>query len=496
MAIGLLSVIGHSSKFSAVTGISALLGMPVAIYVATVLDPEEYGAYGLLTLWLVYAGLIGPGILSAGQREVPVLLGKGKEDEALRVQNISITAEMLYTALPVVVILGVSFFYSDTVLQLGLVIVAATYVVNRLTRFWANMNIMRERFTIVAKGNLVAAIVIPVSTLAGVNWLGVYALLLSPLIAHAVTWVYYLKRGAIGYRFTWDRTETIRLLRVGIFLQALTLAFWAFRLTDRTIIASTLPLEQLGLYTYAMGFAMYSRLLFTNISSVLKPMLWREAAKAKSIFEGFSDIKRVTIYVALAAAVLIPISQLAFHLVATQLTTKYLDSIPIFYALSYVVYFWAVGGMHGTILNSSLVNKQQILLYFYGVGLMFNVALDLLVIKMGYGVVGVAWVTVGTQGLVILALYHPVRGYLFRDTREFLMFLPRIVVPLLASLPFYFVHTHSASIASNTWAFAGISLASQLVLWTLVIMILYRDYISMNEVRMAVNRIKMLIPGK
>ena len=496
MAIRLLSVIGHSSKFSAVAGISALLGVPVTIYVATVLDPAEYGIYGLCSLWLVYAGLVGPGILSAGQREVPVLLGKGQEDEALRVQNISITAEMLYTALPVVAIIGASFLYSDPVVRLGLVMVAGIYVVTRLGRFWANMNIMREKFNIVAMGNAIPAILMPAVTLIGVNWLGVYALLLSPLIAHAVTWVYYLKNGPIGYRFAWDRTETIRLLRVGIFLQALTLAFWAFRLTDRTIIASTLPLEQLGLYTFAIGFAMYSRMLFANISRVLQPILWREAAEAASLLEGFRDIKRLTIYIALAAAVLIPVSQLAFHLVATQLTTKYLDSIPIFYALSYVVYFWAVGGMHGIILNSSLVNKQKILLYFYGVGLIFNVALDLLVIKMGYGVAGVAWVTVGTQGLVTLALYHPVRGYLFRDTREFLMFLPRIVVPLLASLPFYFVHTHSASIASNTWAFAGISLASQLVLWTLVIMILYRDYISMNEVRMAVNRIKMLIPGK
>ena len=79
-------------KFSSVKAVSALLGLPVTIYVATVLLPEEYGAYGLLALWLMYANLIGPGIASAGSREMPVLLGRAREKEALRIQNISVSS--------------------------------------------------------------------------------------------------------------------------------------------------------------------------------------------------------------------------------------------------------------------------------------------------------------------------------------------------------------------------------------------------------------------
>ena len=87
-------------------------------------------------------------------------------------------------------------------------------------------------------------------------WLKVYALLLAPLIVNIVLWFYYLKKGSINYYFVLDRKEMFRLLKVGIVLQAGALVFWAYQLMDRTIIASMLPQEQLGLYTYAMGFVM------------------------------------------------------------------------------------------------------------------------------------------------------------------------------------------------------------------------------------------------
>jgi len=113
--------------------------------VATILVPEEYGTFGFLGLWLMYATLIRPGLLSAGQREVPVLLGRGEEQRSLRIQNVSISSEVLYLAIPVLAILAASFLYSDTVLRLGLVLVAASCLARRLTEFWSIMNFAREK---------------------------------------------------------------------------------------------------------------------------------------------------------------------------------------------------------------------------------------------------------------------------------------------------------------------------------------------------------------
>jgi len=493
MAVSIISILKNSMKFSLVKAVSALIGLPVTIYVATILVPEEYGIYGLLALWLMYATLIGPGIASAGSREMPVLLGRDQEKEALRIQNISVSSELLYTIIPTIVILGASFFYADTVLKIGLIIIAMSYIANRLASLWSHMNFIRERFNTVARGNLIIAIVSPVIILLGVNWLKVYALLVGPLVAHVIVLVYYFKKGAIDFHFTFDRPEIIRLVKVGVILQGLGLIFWAFRMADRTIIASTLPLEQLGLYTFAIGFLMYALTLFTDFGNVLMPVLWREAGTADSVFEGFKDTRRIAVYLALGTAVIIPIAQLAYCLMVTLITTKYIDSIPIFYVLSYNLYLASIGIIPALILSSSIVNKPKIPLYLFAAGLVLNISFDLLVIRLGYGVVGVAWVTICTQGLVTFVLYYFIKDYIFRGATEFIKFIIVIIVPFLACLPFYFFHIYLYSATPSMWTFTGMSLAAQLVIWGLIIGIFYRDYLSIKEFRAVRNEINAAI---
>ncbi len=496
MAISIINILRNSVKFTSVQAISKLILMPVTIYVATVLVPEEYGIYGFLGLWLMYAGLIRTGIISAGQREMPVLLGKGKEKETLRIQNISITSELLYSTIPFVVILGASFLYSEPVLKIGLLIIAISYAVSRFVNCWIGMNFIREKFNVVAKGNLIAGIALPVLILASVYWLKVYALITAPVIVAIISGIYYWKKGSINYYFIFDWKETIRLVKVGVILQAGTLAYWGFRLADRTIIASMLPFEQLGLYTFAIGFMMSAFVLFTDFGNVLQPILWRQSGKADSIFEGFKDARRIAVYLALGAAVVIPLAQLAFCLIVSLITTKYISSIPIFYVLSYSLYLASIVAIPNIILRSSIVNKQKIVLLFYSIGLALNIIFDILVIKLGYGVVGVAWVTICTQGLVTFMLYYFIKGYIFRDAKEFLRFQIRILFPFLLAIPFYFFHNYLNLVASNIWTFAGISLVAQAILWSLVIGIFYRDYLSINDIKTIVKEINMAIKGK
>lgn len=490
MAISILNIARNSLKFSSVNFLATFISIPVTIYVATILVPEEYGVYGYLGLWLMYATLIGPGILSAGQREIPVLLGRDKEEEALRIQNISMTSEILYIIIPFTVIFVASFFFSEPVLRYGLILIAFGYAVKTCANYWSAMNFIREKFNIVATGNLIIAIVTPVLIAASVYWLRVYALLIPTIIGGIILGVYYWKKGPLNYRFIFDRAETFRLLKVGVILQANVLAYWGFHMADRTIIASALPLEQLGLYTYAIGFITAALVIPDNFSKVLQPILWREAGKAEDIFEGFKDAKRIAIYIALGTAIIIPIAQLGFYSVVTQITTNYINSIPIFYVLSYNLYLVSLVAIPHLVLYSSIVNKQKIILYFNIIGLALNIIFDILVIKLGYGVIGVAWVTICTQGLVTFALYYFVKGYIFKDIKEFIKFQARILFPFLIVIPFYFFHNYLSSVAPNLWYFIGVSLVAQAILWSLVIGIFYRDYLSINDIKTVVITLK------
>jgi O-antigen/teichoic acid export membrane protein len=254
-----------------------------------------------------------------------------------------------------------------------------------------------------------------------------------------------------------------------------------------------LPLEQLGLYVFAIQFIMIMERIPVDFTNVLQPILWRKAGKVDSIFEGFKDTGRIAVYLALGTAVLIPIGQLGFYLVVSLITTKYIGSIPIFYVLSYNLYLASMAIIPSLILNSSIVNKQKISLYCWSIGLALSIIFDILVVKLGYGMVEVAWVTVCTQSLVTFILYRFIKGYIFGDVKEFVRFQLRILFPFLITIPFYFLHNYLNSVTSHLWTFAGISLATQVILWSLVIGIFYRDYLSMSDIKALMREIRMAI---
>ena len=485
MPISIVQVVKDSSKFSIVNILSSLIGIPITIFVATILVPEEYGIYGFLSLWLLYAGLIGPGIYAAGYREIPVLLGKDKKDEALRIQNSSITSEMLYSLLPFTVILVSSLFFSNNIIRIGLVIVAVSYISNQTVKYWSGINFLKQKFNLVAKGNLLAVIVSPLVILVGVYWLKVYALLIAPVLVALVSGIYYYKKGPIDFHFIFSRRETKRLLKIGIVLQAGTLAYWGFRLADRTIIASLLSLEELGLYTFSISFVMVGVVFFSNFGNVLEPIIWKETGKTNNPFDGFRETRRIAIYIALVSAITVTISQLGFFSVVSLVATKYVGSISIFFVLSYNLFLIPVTIVPAIILTSSVVNKQKLFLGLYLAGLVLNVIFDIVVISYGYGVVGIAWITICTQGMVTFVLYSLIRDMVFPT--DFLKSLCLIVFPFLCSIMFYFFHNYLYSV--GVWEFIGLSLAIQGIVWGGIIYMFYRDYFSFNILKTMLSRL-------
>jgi O-antigen/teichoic acid export membrane protein len=493
MPISIISVAKNSIKFTSVKVIAAVAGLGVTLYAGTILTPEEYGTYGLLILWLTYASLVAPGMFVAASREVPVLLGRRQEEDALKVQNISISVEVLYTIVPATIIIGTSFLYTNVIMKNGLLIIALSYIATRLTAIWSNMNIARQRFNTVALGSLVIAIISPVVALLTLNWLKVYALIIGPLAAQAVGVGYYLTKGNIGFRFQLDRREINRLIKIGIVLQGLMIMLRAFHMADRTIIAAALPLAQLGLYTFAIAFLTQALNFFQDFGTVLRPIVWKEAGTAESIFQGFKDTRRVAVYLALGTAILIPLSQLIFCLIVTLVTKKYIDSIPIFSVLSYNLFLMATAIVPSIILNSSLVNRQKLMLVCYAIGLVLNIVFDIMAVRLGYGVIGIAWVTIVTQGLVTLSFYYFIKRHIFQTNAEFARFATSIVLPFLVCFPFYFLHTHLYQALNSLWTFAGISLGTQLVVWALIIGIFFRGYLSANEFRVVIREIRAVI---
>jgi O-antigen/teichoic acid export membrane protein len=401
-----LNIFRQSVKFNVVNLSSKIIAFPTSIIIAMILVPEEYGVIGFVGLWGMYASLISPGMDSAALREVPYLLGKGEEERALHIQNVAITGKFIYTFLPFIVILGASVFFYTGLIRVCLILTAIGYIISSNTRYWTQFNHVRQRFNNVAIGNLITGITVPLVTLSLIFWLKLYAVLIAPIIGALFVFIYYKRKAGIDAHFEFDRSELARLIKIGLPLALLTLIYWGYRMADRTMVAGFLPLREMGLYTFAIGMVTIALTFFADFGSVLQPVLWSSLGQARSHIERFKPLCRIAVYLSIAAAASIGICQIGFYLLVHLLTTNYIDSISVFNVLAFNIFLMGITMVPNLVLNSSVVNKQTLSTKIWSIGLVLNIILDYVVIVNGFGIVGVSWVTVGTQGLVTLILLY------------------------------------------------------------------------------------------
>ena len=481
--VTVLNILRQSVKFNAVNLVSIFISFPVGIIIAMILVPEEYGVIGFVGLWGMYAGLISPGMDSAAQREMPYLLGKGEEEKALHIQNVAITSKFIYTFLPFIVLISASLFYFDGLIRICLILTAIGYFISSNTNYWSAFNHVRQRFNNVATGNLIAGITVPLVTLSLIFWLKIYAVLVAPIVGAIFVFIYYKRKAGIDAHFEFDLGELARLTKIGLPLALLTLVYWGYRMADRTMVAGFLPLREMGLYTYAIGMVTFAIMLFSDFGKVLQPVLWTSLGQARNHIEGFKPLCRIAVYLSIAAAASIGICQIGFFLLVHLLTTNYIESIPVFNVLTFNIFLMCMTMVPNLVLNSTVVNKQTLNTKIWSIGLVLNIILDYAVIRSGFGIVGVSWVTVGTQGLVTLILLFTIRQYMFSEAKEFRTFMCSILFPPFVSFFIYFTSIKFfVGQIQNIYLYSVCSLIFFGAVWLVVLGLFYRNYFPKEDV--------------
>jgi len=483
MTVSIRNIVKQSAKFNVVSIISLLLKIPIQIIIGMFLIPEEYGIISFVALWSLYAGLINPGMLSAAQREIPYLIGKKEERQSMRVQNIAISSDLLYSIVPFLAILCASFLYSNKVIKIGLIITAFSFFSTRFVNYWVTINFIKQNFTVVAKGRLINSILSSIIIIISIYWIGIYSVLIAPLVCTLIVGIYYFKKAPIGYSFLFEWAETVRLIKIGFIFSLSGVIFYVYRMTDRTIIASFLSLHDLGLFTFAMMFVMFGINFLADFGRVLEPILWEHSGKSKNPEDSFNNTKRMAIYMALVTAMIIPLVQVGYNLTVKLILPKYIESISLFFILSNMLYLASMSTIPGVILNSVVVNKQALATGVYAIGVAINIILDLFMIHMGYGIEAIAFVTVLSQGIATFVLYFLAWKYMIKQGNELALFLRQTMLPFIISVTFSVFHGffYSSTILS-VWFLSVISILFQVILWYFIILLFYRDYLTKDKI--------------
>lgn len=488
--ISVVDILKQSSKFNLVNIIANILSIPKSLIIAMVLVPKDYGIISFLGLWPMYAEFINPGFLSASSREMTYFIGINNEKEAIRIQNISHTSDFLYSLIPFTVILSASFFFSERVMKTGFVIAALAYFLGHILVYWRGVNFVRQHFNLAAKGDLIKSVAMFLVVLAFIFRFKIYAVLAAPIIGALCAGIYYFKKGRIGYKFTIDKQETYRLFKVGISFSMLSLAYWGYRLIDKTLIAAFLSMSDLGIYSYASVYIFLGLGFLSDFGNVLAPVLWTKVSRLENRADIFYDTKRIIVYLSIVTAIMTPLLQVCFYFLVQFFTKKFIVSIPIFIVLSCNLYLVTLVMVPILILQSAVVNKQVLSLKAYIAGLILNIIFDIFAIRMGYGILSISLITVAVQSLVTFTHLFLVRRYIFSKDREFPFFVLYISILFFVSIGFGLFHNYLLNKIANPWLFGIISLPIQVIAWSIIIGVFYRQYFSKDKASKVVKLVK------
>jgi O-antigen/teichoic acid export membrane protein len=228
-------------------------------------------------------------------------------------------------------------------------------------------------------------------------------------------------------------TESLDLLQVGFPMFVFMASSQVMRQLDRLIILRYLGLEMLGYYglaVMALTFLLYAP---DSVTYVLYPGLQKDYATANRDPESIRErIERVLRASSLLVPALAAVAFLFSNPVVQYLLPKFTPGVPALRVLCFGAVGLAFSNFASVVLMT--VGRQTLLIPGALLSVVAGAGFDLLAVKLGYGITGVAWATVATYSVSGAMLLVMALTGLALPPRRVLALLARLFLPLAVAL--------------------------------------------------------------
>lgn len=417
-----------SLSFSRIYG-AAISGIQ-AIYIARVLGPEEFGVFNLIYLIGWYIGLVHFGARDVAFRDIPYFRGQKDPARERLSRDVSFTTELLWRGISSVGLAVGALLVKDPMLRYGLLLWAVSLFAMRMAELYNTVSTVEHDFILVGWVSSIRLTIIFGFVLLSIRWMGVYGPVLAPAIGSAVAVFLYMRRHPLAFSFSLDRDQLWRMVKVGVPLAALTFVFWLYQNADRSIIAAVLSKSDLGYYAIAAFIVQFVIQLPSDFITVLQPRLYSELGKDNQL----ADIKGLVVQTTRTYAYLSPLAILLlwtwFPTLVALLLPKYGPSIPALRILSLAIYFSFILVVPHTILYSPGINRQNLCVAVWGGCALLTAGAGYGLIRLGYGLSGVAAASVLGRALAAVLFLYFTRSYYCEWMHQKWHFYFEILVPM------------------------------------------------------------------
>jgi len=403
--------------------------------IARFLGPTNYGIWNGLQLILLYASYSQLGIVNALNRELPLRRGKGELAQAERVRSTTLGA-VLVTAL---VAGGAILAYStiaasrhSPLVILGLRFVGLLVVLQQIYAYAEICFRTNHEFGVVSKLRLyrtvfdvsLAVLLTYSFDLAGRLW--------AATLTSIVILAYILWQHPVPFRPAFDPKEAAKLIAIGFPIMMVGLVYGLLQSIDRVLILAFLNPTHLGYY--AIGLTAVSTL--SILPGVASEILYPRFAERYGATNSPSELKEYVLTPTYLLAHLLPLFQGIIYLlipyVILTALPKYALAIRPARILVMGSFFLTVAGFASDFLNT--INKQAMNLMAQIASLAIAISSTYAVLRLGWGIQGVALATVLTSLLYSIALLGYVVLRHFATPAEGIKFLWTLYIPFIYCL--------------------------------------------------------------
>jgi len=423
-------IISDSMALSSVRVIVMASGFVKNIILAKLFVPASYGLLNFVFLILSYNNYAGAGLKAAAMREVPYFIGKRNDEEALAIQNVTITANMLLSITASVIILVTALLGNfDHDMRLTLVVAAVLFSLYTQYTFYEMKATFLKDFKLISRLRLLDVvlkffIVIIASFLAGIR-----GAILSLLLIQLIVLFYASKKIHLQFMPNLDKARLVSLGRLGIPLFLGGLAWTMFLTLDGLMIMKFLGRASFGYYSLATLFLSFFYGLTSDTGTIVYRHSQEHYGKTDESFSLRRFIEEPTRLVAFCFPMVIGVIIFFIDLPTRHILPKYMPSAAVIKVLIFAYFFVFLSIFHGSLFTT--LNKQIFHFFLRLFFIIILVLIDLFMIKKGFGIQGVALGTTISWVAYSVSTFFLTAKYIIRETESRLTYILKMLWPVL-----------------------------------------------------------------
>lgn len=408
-----------------------ILGILQNFILAKILGPSGFGEISLFNLVLVYAGFTGLGFDTVAAREIPGYVVLNKKKETDQVLSLSFTIEMSLRIIISIIIALIGFFFLEGTLRVGVLLISPILLVQKVSAYWRAMANALKKFSILSKSSMFDGLLMGIFIIILVKFTGVYTRLLAILCTQIIVGAYLINKMHLDLKLMFRSNRFWEILKMGFPFVALTMVYYIWQVSDRTLIASFMNLKILGLYSFAVSCVSLLLLFSEDANTVLQPFMYERISIGRDKKEILQMIRKPTIFFAYSTPVVIFFSWVLYPSVLKYMIPEYLDSVWVFRILLFQFYLINVNTAVNYLIRSREINKQSWLALTYIVAGIVSYLSILLFWRMGLGMIGAALGVVLANLVAVGINFSITQRYYLENLKSAIKYYTFILAPVV-----------------------------------------------------------------